>query len=56
MNRQKELDAVPKAIQQIEFFGQLKNPDNATVDCMLLSCHVCVSEWISTIYSCLSIK
>ena len=44
LNRQKELNAVPKAIQQIEFFGQLKNSDNSTVDCMLLSCHVCVSE------------
>ena len=29
MSRQKELDADPKAIQQIEFVGQLKNPDNA---------------------------
>ena len=26
-SRQKELDADPKAIQQIEFIGQLKNPD-----------------------------
>ena len=29
LSRQKELDAEPKAIQQIEFVGQLKNPDNA---------------------------
>ena len=28
LNRQKELDADPKAIQQIEFVGQLKNVDN----------------------------
>ena len=29
LSRQKELDANPKAIQQIEFLGQLKNPNNA---------------------------
>ena len=29
--RQRELDADPKAIQQIELFGQLKNPDDAVV-------------------------
>ena len=28
MSRQKESDADPKAIQQIEFIGQLKNPVN----------------------------
>ena len=27
MSRQKELDADPEVIQQIEFFGQLKNTD-----------------------------
>ena len=31
LSRQKELDADPKAIQQIEFVGQLKNPDDAVV-------------------------
>ena len=31
LSRQKELDADPKAIQQIEFVEQLKNPDNVTV-------------------------
>ena len=31
MSRQKELDADSKAIQQIEFLRQLKNPDNAIV-------------------------
>ena len=29
MSRQKVLDADPKAIQQIEFVGQLKRPDDA---------------------------
>ena len=29
MSRQKVLDADPKAIQQIEFVGQLKSPDDA---------------------------
>ena len=29
--RQKELNADPEAIQQIEFVGQLKNPDDAIV-------------------------
>ena len=28
---QKELDADPKAIQQVKIVGQLKDPDNATV-------------------------
>ena len=32
MSRQKELDADTKAIQQIEIVGQLKNPDNASVE------------------------
>ena len=33
MSRQKELDADPKAIHQIEFFGQLKNlNENNAVD------------------------
>ena len=32
LTRQKELDVDPKAIQQIEFVGKLKNPDNAVVD------------------------
>ena len=31
-SRQKELDAVSKAIQQIEFFGQLKNDDVENAD------------------------
>ena len=31
LSRQKELDADFKAIQEIEFIGQLKNPCNATV-------------------------
>ena len=30
-SRQNELDVDPKAIQQIEFFGQLRDPDDATV-------------------------
>ena len=29
LSRKKELDADPKAIQQIKFVGQLKNPDSA---------------------------
>ena len=38
LSRQKELDAHPKAIQQIEFVGQLKNPDDAFVanECMFV--------------------
>ena len=31
LSRQKELDADPKVIQQIEFVGQSKNPDNEIV-------------------------
>ena len=31
LNRQRELDADPKAIQQIQFVRQLKNPDYAIV-------------------------
>ena len=31
LSRQKELDADPGAIQQIDFGGQLKNPDNEIV-------------------------
>ena len=31
MKCRKELDAGPKAIQQIEFVGQLKNQDNRIV-------------------------
>ena len=31
LSRQKELDVDPKAIQQKEFVGQLKNPDDAVV-------------------------
>ena len=31
MSRPKELEPDPKAIQQIEFVGQLKNLDNAIV-------------------------
>ena len=30
-SRQNELDVDPKSIQQIEFFGQLKDPDDAAV-------------------------
>ena len=32
LSRQKELDADPKAIQQIEFVGQLKNSDGQNGD------------------------
>ena len=32
LSRQKELDADPKAIQQIEFVGQLKNIDGINAD------------------------
>ena len=32
LNRQKELDADPKAIQHIEFVGQLKNEDGINAD------------------------
>ena len=32
MSRQNELDADPKAIQQIEFIGQLKNIDGINAD------------------------
>ena len=32
MSKQKELDADPKAIQQIEFVEQLKNVDGINVD------------------------
>ena len=32
LSRQKELDANPKAIQQIEFVGQLKNVDGINAD------------------------
>ena len=31
LSRQEELNADPKVIQQIEFVGQLKNPDDAVV-------------------------
>ena len=31
LSRKKELDVDPKAIQQIEFVGKLKNPDDAVV-------------------------
>ena len=31
-NRQKEIDADPKSIQQIEFVGQLKNTDGKNTD------------------------
>ena len=31
LSRQKELDTDPKAVQQIEFVGQLKNTENAVV-------------------------
>ena len=34
MNRQKELDAESKAIQQIEFVAQLKKLDNNGNPCM----------------------
>ena len=32
MSREKELDADPKTIQQIEFVGQLKNTDGENAD------------------------
>ena len=32
LSRQKELDAGPKVIQQIEFVGQLKNNDGENAD------------------------
>ena len=32
LNRQKERDANPKAIQQIEFIGKLKNMDSINTD------------------------
>ena len=32
MSRQKEVDADPKSIQQIEFAGQLKNIDGVNAD------------------------
>ena len=32
LSRSKELDADPKAIQQIEFVGQLKNTDGINAD------------------------
>ena len=32
MSKQKELDAYPKVIQQVEFVGQLKNTDGVDVD------------------------
>ena len=32
LNRQKERDANPKAIQQIEFIGKLKNMDGINTD------------------------
>ena len=32
LSRQKELDADPKAIQQIEFVGQLTNTDGENAD------------------------
>ena len=32
LNRQKELDGDPKAIQQIQFVGQLKNVDAINAD------------------------
>ena len=34
MSRQKELDADPKAIQQIEFVAQIKNVDGINADGM----------------------
>ena len=32
LSRQKQLDADPKAIQQLEFVGQLKNVDGTNAD------------------------
>ena len=37
MSRQKELDPDPKAIQQIEFVGKLKNADGVNVDMFVLT-------------------
>ena len=33
LSRQKELDALPKAIQHVEFVGQLKNEGVVDADC-----------------------
>ena len=37
LSRQKELDPDPKAIQQIEFVGKLKNADGVNVDMLVLT-------------------
>ena len=37
LSRQKELDPDPKAIQQIEFVGKLKNADGVNVDMFVLT-------------------
>ena len=37
LSRQKELDPDPKAIQQIEFVGKLKNADGVNVDIFVLT-------------------
>lgn len=37
LSRQKELDPDPKAIQQIEFVGKLKNADGVNVEMFVLT-------------------
>ena len=37
LSRQKELDPDPKAIQQIEFVGKLKNADGVNVNMFVLT-------------------
>ena len=37
LSRQKELDPDPKAIQQIEFVGKLKNADGVNLDMFVLT-------------------
>ena len=43
LSRQKELDADPKAIQQIEFVGQLKTPDANVMLQMRVMINLCLS-------------
>ena len=40
LSRQKELDANPKASQQIEFVGQLKNVDSVNADGVRCTIHI----------------
>ena len=43
LSRQKELDADPKAIKQIEFVGQLKTPDANVILQMRVMINLCLS-------------